>query len=61
MDPELLKNINPTFLCLTTAILCHAWRRWQTGLFIEEVHFARSNSGGKLSLIRVWGENPVIG
>ena len=61
MDPEFLAKINPTFLCLTTAILCHALRCWQTGLCIDEVHFKRSNSRGKPPLIRVHGENPVIG
>ena len=61
MDPEFLEKINPTFLCLTTAILCQALRCWQTGLFIDEVHFTRSDSRGKLRLIRVRGENPVIG
>ena len=61
MDPEFLEKINPAFLCLTTAILCHALRCWQTGLFIDEVHIPRSNSRGKLQLIRVRGENPVIG
>ena len=61
MDPEFLEKINPTFLCLTTAILCHALRCWQTGLFIDEIHFTRSNSRGKSLLIRVRGENAVIG
>ena len=44
MDLEFLEKINPTFLCLTTAILYHALRCWQTGLFIDKVHFTRSNS-----------------
>ena len=35
MDPEFLEKINPILLCLTTAILCHALRCWQRGLFIE--------------------------
>ena len=61
MDSEFLDNLNPTFLCLTTSILCHALRCGQTGLFIDEVHFTRSNSRGKPPLIRVRGENPVIG
>ena len=61
MDPEFLEKINPKFLFLTTAILCHALRCWQTGLFIDEVHFTRSNSRGQPSLIRVRIENPVIG
>ena len=61
MDPEFLEKIKPKFLCLTTAILCHALRCWQMGLFIDEVHLTRSNSRGKLPLIRVRGENPVIG
>ena len=60
MDPEFLEKINSTFLCLTTAILCHALGCWQTGLFIE-VHFTRSNSRGKPPLIKVHGENPLIG
>ena len=49
MDPEFLEKINPTFLCLTTAILCHALRCWQTGLFIDEVNFTRSNLQGNLA------------
>ena len=61
MDPVCLEKINPTFLCLTTAILYHALRCWQTGLFIDDVHFTRSNSRGKPPLIRVRGENPLIG
>ena len=61
MDPEFLEKINPTFLCLTTAILCHTLRCWQTGLFIDEVNFTRSNSQGKPPLIRVRRENLVIG
>ena len=60
MDPELPEMINPTFLCLTTAILCHALRCWQTGLFIDEVHFTHSNSQGKPASIRIRGEYPVI-
>ena len=60
MDPECLEKINSTFLCLTTAILCHALRCWQTGLLIDEVHFTCSNSRGKQELIRVCGENLVI-
>ena len=60
MDPEFFEKINPTFLCLTTAILCHALRCWQKELFIDEVYFRRSNSRGKPPLIRVRGENPVI-
>ena len=58
MDPEFLEKINPTFLCLTTAILCHTLRSWQTGRFIDEVHFTVSNSRGKPPLMRVRGENP---
>ena len=61
MDPEFVERINPTFLCLTTAILGHTLRCWQTGLFIDEVHFTGSNSRGKPPLIRVREENPVIG
>ena len=61
MAQEFLEKKNPTFLCLTTAILCHALRCWQTGLFIDQVDFTRSNSRGKPTLIRVRGENPVIG
>ena len=61
MDPEFLEKINPTLLCLTTAILWHALRCWQTGLFMDEVYFTCSYSRGKLPLIRVCGENPVIG
>ena len=61
MDPEFLEKINPTFLSLTTARLCHALCCWQTGLYIDVVHFKRSNSRGKPPLIRVRGENPVIG
>ena len=61
MDPEFLEKRNPTFLCLTTAILCHALRCWKMGLFIDEVHFTRSNSRGKPPLIRVRGGNPLIG
>ena len=61
MDPEFLEKINPTFLCLTTAILCHVLHCWKTGLFINEGHFTRSNLRGKPPLIRVCRENPVIG
>ena len=61
MDLEFLKKTNPTFLCLTTAILCHALRCWQTGLFIDKVQLIGSNSRGKQLLIRVRAENPVIG
>ena len=61
MDPEFLEKTNPTFLCLTTAILCHALRCWQMGLFIDKVQFIGSNSRGKQQLIRVRGENPAIG
>ena len=61
MDPEFLAKINPTFPCLTTSMLCHALRYWQMGHFIDQVHFIRSNSRGKPPLIRVGGENPVIG
>ena len=61
MDLDFLETINPTLLCLTSAILCHALRCWQTGLFIDEIHFTCSNSLGKPPLIRVRGENPVIG
>ena len=31
MDQEFLEKIIPTFLCLTTAILCHALGCWQMG------------------------------
>ena len=61
MDPEFLEKINPTFLCLTSAILCQALRCWQTGHFIDEVNFTHSNSQGKPALIRVRRENLVIG
>ena len=61
MDLEFLENINPKYLCLTTAILCHALRWWQKRLSIDEIHFKCSNSQGKLRLVRVRGENPVIG
>jgi len=61
MDPEFLEKINAQFLCrLTTAILCYALRCWQTGVFIDEVHFTHSNSGVKPPLIGVRGENLVI-
>ena len=53
MDQEFLEKIKPTFLCLTTAILYHALRCWQTGLFIDDVHFTRYNLRGKPQLIRV--------
>ena len=61
MDPEFLQKINPSFLCLTTAILCHALRCWQTGLFIDEIHLTCFKSRGEPPLISVCGENPVIG
>ena len=61
MDPQILENINPTFLFLTSAILCHALYCWQTGLFVDEVHFTGSDSQGKPPLIWVRRENPVIG
>ena len=61
MDPEFLEKLNPTFLCLTTAILCHALRCWQMGLFIDEVNFTCSNSQVELPLIWVRRESLVIG
>ena len=61
MDLEFLENINPKFLCWTTAILCHALCCWQNGLSIDEIHLKCSNSQGKLRLVRVHEENPVIG
>jgi len=53
MDPDFLEKINGPFLCLTTAILCHGLRCWQTGVFTDEVNFTQSNSQGKSPLIRV--------
>ena len=61
MDPEFLEKTNPTFLCLTTVLLCHELHCWQTGLFIEEVDFRHCNSRVKPPVIRVRGENRVIG
>ena len=61
MDPVFLEKINPTFLGLTAAILCHALHCWQTGLLIDEVHFTHSNLPGKPLLISVRGGNPLIG
>jgi len=47
MDPEFLEKINAQFLCLTTTIVSHALRCWQTEVFNDEVHFTYSNSPGK--------------
>jgi hypothetical protein len=60
MDPGFLEKINGRFLCLTTAILCHALRCWRTGVFTDKVNFTRANSQGKSPVFRVHGGNLVV-
>ena len=47
LNDEFLARINGPFICLSAAILCHSLRCWQSGIFVDEINFTRSNSRGK--------------
>lgn len=46
LDPGFLKRINATMICLTCAMLCHALRAWQTGLYKRPSDFKPELVGG---------------
>ena len=48
-DARFLGKIDGPFICLTAAMLCHSLRCWETGIFIDNVAFTRSNPGGKIN------------
>ena len=47
LDDGFLGKINGPFLCLSIAMLCHALQCWQSGSYIDDISFMRSNSRGK--------------
>jgi len=42
-----LDKIDGLFICLTTILLWHSLRYWQTSICIDNVTFTRATSGGK--------------
>ncbi|PWW79727.1 hypothetical protein C7212DRAFT_360935 [Tuber magnatum] len=59
MDDGFLRKINGRFLCLTTAIICHALRCWRTGIFTDNINFTRASSRGLLERqFHTWANTP---
>src|SRR5205807_825118 len=62
LNDEFLARINDPFICLSAAILCHSLRCWQSGIFVDEINFTRSNSRGKDQKHPLWiGNNQANG
>ena len=38
-DPEFIGMIDGTFICFTSAVLCHTLRAWRTGIYIDPKDF----------------------
>ena len=49
VDPGFVEWINGTMICLTCAILCHALRALQTGIYKKLPDFKQDVVGGKVS------------
>ena len=47
VDPGFLERINGTMICLTYAMLCHALRALQTGIYEKPAGFKHDVVGGK--------------
>jgi hypothetical protein len=47
VEPDFLRRINGTMICLTCAILCHTLRAWQTGVYTAAVEFKPDTVGGE--------------
>jgi len=47
IDPAFLGCINGTMICLTYAIICHALRAWQTGVYKDQGDFKPEAAGGE--------------
>jgi len=45
IDPAFLGRINGTMICLTCAIICHAHRVWQTGVYKDQGDFQPEAAG----------------
>ena len=45
--PRFLERINGTMICLTCAMLCHALRALQTGIYKKPADFKHDVVGGK--------------
>jgi len=45
IDPAFLGRINPTIICLTGALICHALRAWQTGVYQDQGDFKPEAAG----------------
>ena len=52
VDPGFLEQINGTMICLTCAMLCHALRALQTGIYKKPADFKPDVVGGKG--VRLW-------
>jgi len=47
IDPAFLGRINGSMICLTCAIICHALRAWQTGVYKDQGDFKPEAAGGE--------------
>jgi len=47
IDPAFLGHINGTMICLMCAIICHALRGWQTGVYKDQGDFKPEAAGGQ--------------
>ena len=47
VEPDFLRRINGTMICLTCAILCHTLREWETGAYTEPWEFKPDAVGGE--------------
>jgi len=47
IDPAFLGRINGIMICLTCAIICHALRAWQTGVYKDQGDFKPEAAGGE--------------
>jgi len=47
IDPAFLGRINGTMICLTCAIICHALRAWQTGVYKDQGDFKPEAARGE--------------
>jgi len=45
IDPVFLGRINRTIICLTCAIICHALRAWQIGVYKDQGDFKPEAAG----------------
>jgi hypothetical protein len=52
IDREFMGMINGTLVCLTSAIICHTLRAWQTGVYLEPKDFKRETSLGMLRVLQ---------